>query len=162
MNKFLISILLFAFISCKLFKETEKTIDGLSCAVERTKREECGTLSTNQKKCEEKGCCWKIDFLVPWCFKALGSSDLNNSTYEATSKPGESIDEILETKIEEIKKKINEGKTDFKLIEEEIINSFKTTNSKMREKFEEASKIIKDYLNKHYFKSEETKSIHRK
>ena len=162
MNKLIISILLLSFISCKFLKETEKTIDGLSCAVERTKREECGVVGINQQKCEEKGCCWKVDFLVPWCFKALGSSDLNNSTYEATSTAGETIDEILEKKIEEIKKQIKEGKTDFKKIEEEIIKSFKKANSKLQEKFNEAGKIIKEYLNNHLLSSEEPKAIHRK
>ena len=146
MNKIIISIILLSFISCKLIvKATEKTIDGLSCAVERTKREECGTLGITQQKCEEKGCCWKKDFLVPWCFKALGSSDLNNSTYEATSTAGETIDEILEKKIEE-----------------EIIKSFKKANSKLQEKFNEAGKIIKEYLNNHLLSSEEPKAIHRK
>ncbi len=162
MNKLIISLLLFAFISCKFFKETEKTTDGLSCTVERTKREECGSVGINQQKCEQKGCCWKVDFLVPWCFKALGSSDLKDSTSEATSTEGKTIDEILKEKIEEIKKKIEEGKTDFKENEKEIIKSFKNASTKMQEKFKDAAKTIKDYLDKHFVSTEEAKAVRKK
>ena len=158
MNKLIISLLLIAFISSKFFKETETTTNGLSCAVERTLREECGSIGINQDKCEEKGCCWKVDFLVPWCFKALN----NNKTSEAVSATGLSVQEILEKKIEEIEKKIAEGKTDFKKIEEDILKSFQKTNSKMQEKFKTASKIIRDFLDKHALNFEEAKGARKK
>jgi dGTP triphosphohydrolase len=162
MKKLIISLLLFALISCKFFKETETTTDGLSCAVQKTKRKECGSFGINQQKCEEKGCCWKVDFLAPWCFKAIGASDFNDSSSEATSTAGKKIDEILEKKIEEIKKQIEEGKTDFNKMEEEIIKSFKNASSKMQERFKEANKVIKDFLKNHILSDEEAKAVHRR
>ena len=47
------------------------TTDGLSCALEREKREECGYYGINKAECEKRGCCWIVDeddSVVPWCF----------------------------------------------------------------------------------------------
>ena len=159
MNKLIISLLLFALISCKFFKETEKTIDGLSCAVERSKRVECGEIGINQQKCEEKGCCWKVDFLVPWCFKSLGSSDSNDKDSEVSDQK---MQEIVEKIIKKIEQQIKEGKTDLKKIEEDILKSFEKQGNEMKDKFKEIYKKVKEFFDKYYMSSEEIKAVRKK
>ena len=95
MNKFLISLVFITFISVLYAKETQKTDEVLSCVVERGKRKECGTYSSDQDKCEKNGCCWKKELFVPWCFKPISiktkivedrAEDEDNS--EASSETG--------------------------------------------------------------------------
>ena len=57
MNKFLISLVFITFISVLYAKEAKKTDEVLSCVVEKGKRKECGTYSSDQDKCEKRIIC---------------------------------------------------------------------------------------------------------
>ena len=56
--------------------ETLFTSDGLSCAVDKELREECGYYGIDKNECEENGCCWKVDdddSVIPWCFHGINN-----------------------------------------------------------------------------------------
>ena len=50
---------------------------GLSCALDRNLRKECGYKGIEKAECESKDCCYKIDDYeskVPWCFHGFQDS----------------------------------------------------------------------------------------
>ena len=65
-------LLLLSLISC-FCTPTERTKDQLSCAAHELLKKDCGFYGIDQKKCEEKGCCWKESSVkgVPWCFYGI-------------------------------------------------------------------------------------------
>lgn len=162
MNKVIIGLLLCAFISCKFSFDTEKTTTGLSCAVNRLSREECGYIGINQDKCEAKGCCWKVDFLVPWCFKGVTAEGATSKSTDATAKPGASIEELLKEKMGKIEEQINQGKTDFEGYEKDMLTAFKKVNSKIENSFKDFYQRIRDFWNGNYFTFTENKSVRKK
>ena len=61
---------------------TITTAGGLSCAVDRPKRTECGYYGIEKFECERRGCCWRIDdddSVVPWCFEGLSYTNVKSS-----------------------------------------------------------------------------------
>ena len=58
------------------------TIGGLSCALDRLKRKECGYYGIEKTECEGKGCCWRIDdddSEVPWCYEGITDKGVKES-----------------------------------------------------------------------------------
>ena len=56
---------------------------GLSCALDRNLRKDCGYKGIEKAECESKDCCYKIDDYeseVPWCF--YGVQDPKTVTIE--------------------------------------------------------------------------------
>jgi hypothetical protein len=162
MNKVIIGLLLCAFVSCKFLYDTEKTTDGLSCAVNRLAREDCGYIGINQQRCEEKGCCWKIDLLVPWCFKGVTTGGATSKNTDANSKPGFSIEEMLKKKMGKIEEDINKGKTKFDGYEKDILSVFKNVNSKIQKSFNDFGQKIRDLWNRDFFYSYENSAAFKK
>ena len=151
MNKVIIGLLLCAFVSCKFLYDTEKTTDGLSCAVNRLAREDCGYIGINQQRCEEKGCCWKADFLVPWCFKGVTSTGATSKSTDATSKSGLTIEKMLKDKMGKIEEEINKGKTQFEGYERDMLSAFKTVNNKIQNTFHDFGQRMRDLFNRNFF-----------
>ncbi len=63
-------------------RETIRTTGGLSCAVEKVQRLECGYYGINKDECEKNGCCWKVDeddSLIPWCFQGIEAKSSSSS-----------------------------------------------------------------------------------
>ena len=152
MNKFLISLVFITFISVLYAKETQKTDEVLSCIVEKGKRKECGTYSSDQDKCEKNGCCWKKELFVPWCFKPISiktkivedrAEDEDNS--EASSETGMSIQDIIDKKFKKIENDIDNGKTEFKKFENDFLNSFSKFNNKVQNYINEKQKRVVDF-----------------
>jgi hypothetical protein len=162
MNKVIIGLLLCAFVSCKFVFETQKTTTGLSCAVNRLAREECGTIGINQQKCEENGCCWKVDFLVPWCFKGITTQGSTSKNTDATAKSGTTIQDLLKEKMGKIEEEINQGKTEFDGYERDMLSIFKNVNGKIQNSFYDFGKRIRDLWNRNFFYFYENNAVHKK
>ena len=162
MNKVIIGLLLCAFVSGKFLYDTQKTPSGLSCSVNRLAREECGYIGIDQKRCEEKGCCWKVDLLVPWCFKGVTFTGATSKSTDATSKSGDSIEKMLKDKMGKIEEEIKKGKTNFEGYEKDMLSMFKNVNTKLQKSFNDFGQKIRDLWNRDFFYFDENSAIHKK
>jgi hypothetical protein len=151
MNKVIIGLLLLAFVSCKIQYDTQLTTKQLSCNVNRLSKEECGYIGITQQKCEEKGCCWKVDLLVPWCFKGVTTEGSTSKSTDATAKPGSTIEGLLKEKMGKIEEKINQGKTEFEGYERDMLSVFRNVNSKIQNSFYDFGKRIRDLWSRNFF-----------
>ena len=145
MNKLVICLLLITYISCNFEKITRVSSEGYSCSVKRVERQECGGVSIDQESCEEKGCCWRVDFLVPWCFLPLNYKKNENS--DSNANPGKSIKDMIDDKFKKLEKEIENGKTEFKKYETDFLNAFSKVNSKFQNFINESNKRIIDFWN---------------
>lgn len=151
MNKVIIGLLLLAFVSCKIQYDTQLTTKQLSCNVNRLSKEECGYIGITQQKCEEKGCCWKVDLLVPWCFKGVTTEGSTSKSTDATAKSGSTIEGLLKEKMGKIEEKINQGKTEFEGYERDMLSVFRNVNSKIQNSFYDFGKRIRDLWSRNFF-----------
>ena len=151
MNKVIIGLLLLAFASCKIQYDTQLTTKQLSCNVNRLSKEECGYIGITQQKCEEKGCCWKVDLLVPWCFKGVTTEGSTSKSTDATAKSGSTIEGLLKEKMGKIEEKINQGKTEFEGYERDMLSVFRNVNSKIQNSFYDFGKRIRDLWSRNFF-----------
>ena len=151
MNKVIIGLLLLAFVSCKIQYDTQLTTKQLSCNVNRLSKEECGYIGITQQKCEEKGCCWKVDLLVPWCFKGVTTEGSTSKSTDATAKSGSTIEGLLKEKMGNIEEKINQGKTEFEGYERDMLSVFRNVNSKIQNSFYDFGKRIRDLWSRNFF-----------
>ena len=162
MNKVIIGLLLLAFVSCKIQYDTQLTTKQLSCNVNRLSKEECGYIGITQQKCEEKGCCWKVDLLVPWCFKGVTTEGSTSKSTDATAKSGSTIEGLLKEKMGKIEEKINQGKTEFEGYERDMLSVFRNVNSKIQNSFYDFGKRIRDLWNRNFFYFYENNAAHKK
>ena len=151
MNNVIIGLLLLAFVSCKIQYDTQLTTKQLSCNVNRLSKEECGYIGITQQKCEEKGCCWKVDLLVPWCFKGVTTEGSTSKSTDATAKSGSTIEGLLKEKMGKIEEKINQGKTEFEGYERDMLSVFRNVNSKIQNSFYDFGKRIRDLWSRNFF-----------
>ena len=108
--------------------KNKEVTENINCNILGKDKEDCGYVGIDQKKCEEKGCCFKITTdNTPWCYKSINSdnndedNDLiyyeeeSNSTENGTNKEVHyfylELDPLLP---KEIKEQIKKNPTYFK------------------------------------------------
>ena len=83
-NKILCLTIIFLFICSTQQNDDSKK---LICNISSENKIDCGFVGINQKKCEEKGCCFiKSTDGSPWCYKGIILESNNEYEYDHEEK----------------------------------------------------------------------------
>ena len=124
MNKKL-CLYFFALLSFLNVIKNKEVTENINCNISGKDKEDCGYVGIDQKKCEEKGCCFKMTTdNTPWCYKSINSDNNDDNDlicYEEESNSTENDTKVHYIYVEldpllpkEIRDQIKKNPTYFK------------------------------------------------